>query len=138
MYLLDTNILSELIKKRPDPLFIQRLSRQPPENLFTSSICVMELRMGSALRDDYPVFWKRIEEQILSRINILPIGEEEAKVAGDILATLRKAGQWIGIEDVLIAATAICNRLTAVTANTGHFSRVDGLHVENWLEGHPG
>ena len=121
MYPLDTNILSE------------RLSSQPPENLFTSSICVMELRMGSALRDDFPVFWERINEQILSRINILSLGGEEAKVAGDILAKLRKTGQWIGIEDVLIAATAISNRLTAVTANVGLFSRVDGLHVENWL-----
>ncbi|MFH1983299.1 MAG: hypothetical protein ABIL58_15755 [Pseudomonadota bacterium] len=38
MYLLDTNILSELVKKRPNPHLIHRLSRQPPEKLFTFSV----------------------------------------------------------------------------------------------------
>jgi tRNA(fMet)-specific endonuclease VapC len=135
MYLLDTNILSELIKKRPSPYLLERLPHQPPETLFTSSICVMELRMGSALRDDADSFWGRISDEILSRVTILPIGAAEAKIAGDILASLRKSGQLIGIEDVLIAATAICRQLTAVTGNVSHFTRVDGLRVENWLQG---
>jgi len=42
MYLLDTNALSELLKKRPKPQFLTRLRRHPPEMFFTSSICVME------------------------------------------------------------------------------------------------
>lgn len=134
MYLLDTNILSELIKKRPNPCLIERLPYQPSETLFTSCICVMELRMGSALRDDSDSFWNRISDEILTRITILPIGSAEAKIAGDILANLRTTGQLIGIEDVLIAATAICHRLTAVTGNVSHFNRVDGLRVENWLQ----
>lgn len=134
MYLLDTNILSELIKKRPNPHLIKCLSTQSSENLFTSVICVMELRMGSALRDDFHLFWKRISDEIISRVNIIPIGADEAKAAGDIIAILKKTGQLIGIEDVLIAATAITHRLTAVTANVNHFNRVEGLSVENWLQ----
>ena len=50
MYLLDTNALSELLKKRPKPQFLTRLRRHPPEMFFTSSICVMELRHGSRRR----------------------------------------------------------------------------------------
>jgi tRNA(fMet)-specific endonuclease VapC len=94
----------------------------------------MELRFGSALRDDFGVFWERINNEIISRVKILPIREKEALVSGDILADLRKTGQTIGIEDVLIAASALTNQCTVVTANTRHFSRIKALKVENWRE----
>jgi len=94
----------------------------------------MELRFGSALREDFETFWQRIVKEIISRVNIIPIGEKEALAAGDILADLRKTGNIIGLEDVLIAASAITNQYTVVTANTRHFSRIKGLLVENWLE----
>jgi predicted nucleic acid-binding protein len=135
MYLLDTNILSELIKKQPSPHLMERIRSDPSDNLFTSSVCVMELRTGSSLRRDFDVFWNRICLEILSRVRIIPIGMDEAVKAGDILANLRKTGQIIGIEDVLIAASAITHRLTAVTANVRHFVRIEGLNVENWLRG---
>ena len=94
----------------------------------------MELRFGSALRDDFEAFWQKIAKEIISRVNIVPIGEKEALAAGDSLADLRKSGQTIGLEDVLIAASAITNQYTVVTANIRHFSRIAGLPVENWLE----
>ena len=67
MYLLDTNALSELLKKRPKPQFLTRLRRHPPDMFFTSSICVMELRHGSRRREDHAVFWQRIAHEVLSR-----------------------------------------------------------------------
>jgi tRNA(fMet)-specific endonuclease VapC len=94
----------------------------------------MELRFGSALRDDFEVFWEKINKEIISRVKILPIGEKEALVSGDILADLRKTGQSIGMEDVMIAASALTNQCTIVTANTRHFSRIKSLKVENWHE----
>lgn len=133
MYLLDTNILSELIKKKPNPDFILKLKTIAPQSLFTSSICVFELRFGSALRDDFDNFWKRITNSILSRVSILNFGEKEAYIAGDILAQLQKNGQILGIEDVYIAATAISNRCILITANTKHYKRINGLKYENWI-----
>jgi tRNA(fMet)-specific endonuclease VapC len=133
MYLLDTNILSELIKKRPNPDFLSHLGSKPAHALFTSCICVMELRFGSALREDFKIFWQKINKEILSRINIVPFGEKEALTAGDLLADIRKNSRNIGLEDVMIAASAIANKYTVVTANTRHFSRIKGLIVENWL-----
>jgi len=53
MYLLDTNILSELVKKCPNHNLLQHLQSNPSQSLFTSCICVMELRFGSALRKDF-------------------------------------------------------------------------------------
>ncbi len=134
MYLLDTNILSELIKKRPNPQLVSQLRSKSARVLFTSSICIMELRFGSALRDDFEPFWEKINKEIVSRVQILSVGEKEALVCGDILADLRKAGRSIGMEDVLIAASALTNRCTVVTANTRHFSRIKGLKVENWFK----
>ena len=134
MYLLDTNILSELIKRHPNPRLLSRLSSKPAHTLFTSSICVMELRYGSALRSDSETFWHNITQEIISRINLVAVGEKEALAAGDILADLRQSGQIIGLEDVLIAASAMTHRFIVVTANVRHFSRIVGLQVENWLE----
>jgi tRNA(fMet)-specific endonuclease VapC len=134
MYLLDTNILSELVKKKPNPGFFNRLITEPSHSLHTSSICVFELRFGSALRDDFNMFWKRIMDTIISRISILKFGEIEAYIAGDILARLQKKGQILGIEDVYIAATAISHKCTLVTANTMHYERIDDLKIENWIE----
>lgn len=133
MYLLDTNILSELIKKRPNSSLIARLRKERPKSLCTSSICVFELRLGSALRDDFPLFWKRISEELLAEISILQFGEDDALAAGDILAQSQKTGQIIGIVDVFIAATALANRCTLVSANTKHYSRIHGLKIENWI-----
>ncbi len=133
MYLLDTNILSELIKKRPSPNLIRHLQLKAPQDFFTSSICVLELRFGSALRPDFESFWTKIEEQVLSRVTVIPFGYKEALIAGDILSGLKKKGQLIGLEDILIGATALANRLVVVTGNIRHFRRIQGLKVENWL-----
>lgn len=54
---------------------------------------------------------------------------DEALTAGDILANLRRTGQILGIEDVLIAASAITHSFAVVTANVRHFSRIKGLTV---------
>lgn len=132
MYLLDTNILSELVKKRPNPQVLSQLRSKSALALFTSCICIMELRFGSALRDDFEVFWEKINKEIISRVKILSIGEKEALISGDILADLRKTGRSIGVEDVLIAASALTNQCIIVTANTRHFSRIKALKVENW------
>ena len=64
----------------------------------------------------------------------MPIESREALTAGDLLASFQKAGMIIGMEDILIASTALSYKCVMVTANTRHFSRVESLTVENWLE----
>src|SRR5262245_36369265 len=133
MYLLDTNALSEMLKKRPKPQFLTRLRRHPSEMFFTSCICVMELRHGSRRREDHAVFWQRITHEVLSRVTILDFSVSEAVVAGDIFAHLARRGELIGVEDVLIGATALVREYTVVTGNVRHFERIPALQVENWL-----
>lgn len=134
MYLLDTSILTELIKKQPSPGFMVRLASKPTQSLFTSCICVMELRFGSALREDFEQFWLKVTEEILSGVNILPLNLDAVLIAGDILTFLQRTGQPIGIEDVLIVATALNHQCILVTANTRHFDEIGPLAVENWLK----
>ncbi len=133
MVLLDTNILSELIKKRPNPNLLSQLSSRPVHTLYTSMICLMELRYGSALRDDFDRFWAKIVENVVSQIQVIPLGPKEGLIAGDLLARLRKKGQTIGLEDILISATAISHDLVLVSGNTRHFSKIEELVMENWL-----
>jgi tRNA(fMet)-specific endonuclease VapC len=131
-YLLDTNVLSELLKKRPEPKVIQRLQRIPDPDLATSAICVMELRFGAARVGGGKALWRRIAEEVLPRIAILPIKTGETTRAGDLLAELERRGEIVGIEDILIAATAISHDLTVSTRNIDHFSRIKGLRVQDW------
>ena len=134
MYLLDTNILSELVKKQPNPHFLTKLRSELSQSLHTSSICVFELRFGSALRSDFKTFWPKIMNDIISRITVLPFGENEAYMAGDILAHLQKTGQKVGLEDVFIGATALTHKCILVTANIRHYSRIKDLKIENWIK----
>lgn len=57
MYLFDTNIMSEVMKKRPEPVLMEHLSKVSAGVQFTSCICVMELRYGSRRRPDHKIFW---------------------------------------------------------------------------------
>jgi tRNA(fMet)-specific endonuclease VapC len=133
VYLLDTNVVSQILRRKPARPLVDRFLRQPPETLFTSCICVMELRHGAARLNDHGVLWRRIERDVLERLQILPVGVEEAVLAGDILAHLRAIGRPIDVEDVLIGATALRYGLSVVTGNVKHFGRIPNLVVEDWL-----
>ena len=133
-YLLDTNVLSELVRKRPSERVIERMRAVPPESLLTSSICVMEIRYGAARHPQGQALWERISREVLPRIRVLPLTMAEAEKAGDLIAFLEARGAPIGLEDVLIGATALVNGHTTVTRNVRHFDRIDGLKVESWWE----
>lgn len=134
MYLLDTDVLSELVKKHPSSALLTRLESVSPEVLFTSSITVMELRLGAMRRSPDGGLWEQIQRKILSRVKPLVFSYKEAVVAGDILTGLFAAGRPIGTEDVMIGAVAMSNGLVVVSGNTRHFSRIAGLKIENWLQ----
>ena len=133
MYLLDTNILSEFVKKTPNAGLMEALRQASPETLSTSCICVMELRHGAVRTQGSSALWNRIESQILKRVSVLEIRTEDAILAGDLLAHLWSVGKPIETEDILIGASALSRGLTVVTHNVSHFRRIPGLKVEDWL-----
>ena len=133
-YLLDTNILSEVIKKRPSAGVLERLRAARRDQLATSVICVTELRYGAVRHPKTASLWQRITREVLARVRVLPLDSAAAVLAGDILARLHAQGTPIGLEDVLISATALVNELVVVTRNLTHFEKIEGLRVESWFD----
>jgi predicted nucleic acid-binding protein len=132
-YLLDTNILSELMKKDPSPRVLHSVGERERGELFTSSVCFMELRSGAARHREGTSLWTRIREEIEPLVSVLPLAYEEAVRAGEILADLEGRGAPIGLEDVLIGSTALVRGISVATRNVKHFERIKGLSVENWF-----
>jgi tRNA(fMet)-specific endonuclease VapC len=129
-YILDTNILSDLLK-HPAGAVRERITVVGEEAVCTSIVVACELRYGAAKKGS-PALSTRVD-QLLSAIEVLPLDEGVDAKYADIRAALEKAGTPIGANDYLIAAHALAAELTLVTHNVGEFSRVPGLAVENWL-----
>jgi tRNA(fMet)-specific endonuclease VapC len=131
-YLLDTNILSDLIR-HPDGLVARRVEQVGQKEIFTSIIVAAELRYGCAKKGSAKLL-ERVQG-LLETIPVLSLDMPTDAQYGLIRAELEAAGQPIGMNDLLIASHALALGLTLVTDNTSEFSRVRGLKVENWLRG---
>jgi tRNA(fMet)-specific endonuclease VapC len=129
-YLLDTNILSDLVK-HPAGTVAQHIARVGEDAVCTSIVVACELRYGE-MKKGSPALSEKVE-QLLSVIDVLPLETDADREYGVIRSSLEKAGTTIGANDMLIAAHALAQNLTLITGNTGEFSRIDGLKLENWL-----
>jgi tRNA(fMet)-specific endonuclease VapC len=132
-YLLDTDTLSNPLKKTPSLSLLRRLAGVPPEAQFTSAITVGEMIYGAyrSSRPDY--FLERLENEVWPNIQILPFDTDAAIVYGRVRRELERQGTPLAEPDLRIAAIALARGLTLVTGNIRHFSIVPGLPVENWL-----
>lgn len=133
MRLLDTNVLSEIVRPAPDAKVVAALRKWRSTNLFASAITRYELRYGASLRPDADRFWSRLRQEILPVVTWLPLTQEIAERGGDIGAELRRKDRESGDLDPLLAATAVVHSLILVTRNVRHFECVPGLVVENWF-----
>jgi len=130
-YLLDTNILSDLIR-HPQGRIVSRIAQVGEDAVCTSIIVAAELRFGAEKADS-----RRLTDRIdtvLSALEILPLEGPADRHYASLRWELTRQGTPIGPNDMLIAAHALSHGLTVVTANAGEFSRVSGLAVENWLQ----
>lgn len=130
-YLLDTNIVSELIKNPRGPLAETMLSSGRDQYCCTSIIVACELRYGAAKKQSPKLSFN--VEQVLNSLPVLPLENAVDEVYAQIRTDLELRGSPIGHNDLLIAAHALSLSLTVVTANEREFSRIDQLNVENWL-----
>lgn len=134
MVVLDTNVLSEVLKPRPSPAVVRRLLQHTSAQLFASEITRHELRYGATLRADGGRFWQRIEREVLPLVTWLGVTPHVSVLAGDVAAAQRRAGRPAGAVDPLIAATALAQGCALATRNVEHFAGVAGLVVENWFD----
>lgn len=129
-YLLDTNIVIYVLKRRP----VEVLStfNAHASRMAISAITLGELIHGaeksSRVSDNLSVV-----EDFCSRLVVLSYEAKAAQHYGAIRAALERTGQPIGINDLHIAAHARSEGLVLVTNNVSEFARVPALEVENWL-----
>ncbi|KAB2925855.1 MAG: type II toxin-antitoxin system VapC family toxin [Dechloromonas sp.] len=129
-YLLDTNIVIYVIKRRPPE--VREVFNQQHGRMAISAITLAELVHG-AEKSQFPARNLAVVEDFCSRLTVLPYPAEAAYHYGSIRADLERQGTPIGVNDLHIAAHARSGGLTVVTNNVAEFSRVPGLLLENWL-----
>ena len=128
-YLLDTNIVIYVIKRRP--LQALEIFNKNAGRMAISAITLAELQHG-AEKSSNPAANLAVVEDLCSRLEVLPYGAKAAQHYGSIRATLEKQGQTIGVNDLHIAAHARSEGLTLVSNNLREFERVPALQFENW------
>jgi tRNA(fMet)-specific endonuclease VapC len=129
-FMLDTNIVIYVIKRRPIEL-LDVFNRHAGQ-MCISSITLAELLHGvekSALPDHNLL----MVEDFVSRIDVLEYGGKAAAHYGDIRADLERKGLTIGVNDLHIAGHARGEGLTLVSNNLREFGRVDALRTTNWI-----
>jgi len=129
-YLLDTNIVIYVIKRRP--MEVMAMFNQNASRMAISSITLAELIHG-AEKSSQPAQNYTVIEDFCSRLEVLAYTPKAAQHYGSIRAALEKAGQPIGVNDLHIAAHARSEGLVLVTNNLREFERVPALQLENWV-----
>jgi tRNA(fMet)-specific endonuclease VapC len=129
-YLLDTNIVSDLIHN-PHGRVAGHIRKIGEAQVCTSIIVAAELRYG-ATRKGSPRLTAQVEA-VLGALDVLPFEAPADAAYGLIRARLEQAGKTIGGNDLLIAAQAIALGYSIVADNDREFARIDRLARENWL-----
>ncbi len=132
MYLLDSCICIDFMRgKLPTGYEVMRNS--DPQLFGIPTIVEAELRTG-VLKSKKPRTNRLLLESFLAPFHIIPFDSRCAIEYARIRASLEAAGQKIGPNDTLIAATAIAHGAVLVTNNTREFERIEGLDLESWHE----
>ena len=129
-YLLDTNIVIYVMKRRP--IEVLEMFNRHAGQMAISSITLAELMHGAEKSSTVDANI-RVVEDFASRLQVLPYSAKAAQHYGSIRAALEKIGQPIGINDLHIAAHARSEGFTLISNNLGEFSRVPALLSENWV-----
>lgn len=116
------------------PRLTEKLFSLDPSCLLISAVTVFELEYGA----EKSRWGEKNRQQLalfLSPFSILPFDVSDALTAGRIRGILQRQGTSIGPYDVLIAAQGVNRGVPIVTHNTGEFSRVPGIQLEDWVGG---
>ena len=139
-YLLDSNIVSEIIRPEPDFNVINKIA----EHNSDCAICAPTLhemlygynKLPEGMNKKY--LGKYIFNDVMETFKVKSYSEKASIIHSEIRADAEKIGRPVPFSDSMIAAIALANHMVLVTRNTKHFSaiqEVSDLQVENWFEG---
>ena len=137
MILIDTNVLSAMMRVADEPAVERWFDAQPPDSVWTTTITIFEIRFGLALlapsrrRDRlYDAFHRAIDDVLGGRV--LPFDRTAAETAATIAAKQRQIGRPVEIRDLQIASIAAARKATLATRNTRHFEHLGIILVDPW------
>lgn len=137
MILLDTNVLSALMRQKPDAQVIQWLDRQPRTSIWTTAITVFEVRFGLQTMESgkrrsllIAAFDRLLNETIQQRI--ANFDGAAAQQAADLMAARQKKGRSGELRDTMIAGIALAAHGTLATRNVKHFDDILSSVVNPW------
>ena len=137
MIILDTNVLSALMRTLPEALVVAWLDRQPAESVWITSITLFEARLGLALLPTgrrrqalEAAFARLLKEDLENRV--LDFDSAAAAEAASLAAERQKAGRPVDMRDTQIAGIALARRATLATRNVRHFGDLKIPIVDPW------
>jgi toxin FitB len=135
--ILDTNVLSALMRTSPDAAVVSWLDRQPADSIWITTITMFEARFGLALLAHGKkrlglerAFETVVAEDLANRV--LDFDSAAASAAALLAAERQRAGRVVDLRDTLIAGIAQARRATIATRNTKHFEGLDVPVVDPW------
>lgn len=140
MILLDTNVLSEVMRKEPSVIVLRWLDAQPVEQIWVCAISRAEIFLGITLLPEgkrrdvlYDAALGMFDEDFYN--HCLPFDALAADSYAAIVTGRRRLGRPISVEDAQIAAIACAHGMTIATRNTSDFEDISGVNIINpWLE----
>lgn len=137
MIILDTNVLSALMRKAPEAQVVSWLDRQPSESIWITSTTLFEARLGLALlprgrrrRMLEAAFARLLQEDLENRV--LDFDGAAANAAAALAAERQQAGRPVDMRDTQIAGIALVRRATLATRNVRHFQDLKVPVINPW------
>jgi predicted nucleic acid-binding protein len=119
---LDTSVFIDYFRKqKKEKTFLVELA----DNYDFAISVITKLEISVGISSGQSEFW----DTLFEKLTILPLYESEVEIASSIIQTLRKANKIIGLQDILIASTAISNNLRLATLNLKDFERIENLKI---------
>lgn len=137
MIILDTNVLSALMRIAPEAQIVRWLDRQPAESIWITAITLFETRLGLALlpkgrrRQSLELAFDRLLEEDLEN-RVLDFDSAAATEAAVLAAARQRAGRSVDMRDTQIAGIALARRATLATRNVRHFQDLSVTVVDPW------
>lgn len=137
MIILDTNVLSALMRTAPEVQVVRWLDEQPAESIWITSITLFETRLGLALlpkgqrqRLLESAFDRLLEEDLEDRV--LAFDSAAAAEAANLAASRQKVGRPVDMRDTQIAGITLARRATLATRNVKHFQDLSVAVIDPW------
>ena len=137
MIVLDTNVLSALMRQTPDATAIAWLDKQPRTSVWTTSVTILEIRFGlqiiaagkrrSQLLDTFELVLEKMGHRIA------PFDDAAAIQAADLMAMWQRKGRPVELRDIMIAGIVVARHATLATRNVIHFEDLSVPVVNPWL-----